>query len=86
MARKKKAQLRFALEHDPGPGRLQGVVKQEGGGLAIYVKGYGNAAADPSPVAALVFQDGRLRLLSFPNYENPEPMTIELEGAAEPRT
>lgn len=69
---------RFVLDGDPD-GRLRGTIKQEGGGLTIYVDGYG----DSQPVAGLVYQDGKLKLLAFPEIRNEEPVTVELQGAKE---
>jgi hypothetical protein len=77
----------FILRDDPTSGKnLRGRVVKEGGGIAIYVDGFGNAEAPPgkAPVAALVLQDGELKLVTFPDYNNPEHTTINLDGAKAP--
>jgi hypothetical protein len=76
----------FILKNDPTGGSLRGRVVKEGGGLAIYIDGFGNAEAggEKSPVAWLVLQDGHLRMVTFPNYDSPEHMTVDLDGAKIP--
>lgn len=69
----------FTLFDDPGPGKMKGKIVEEGGGLSVYFDGYN----DGQPVAALVFHDGRLKLLAFPDINNEEPVAIDLEGAKE---
>lgn len=70
--------LFFTLTDDPDPKKtLKGRAVDEGGSLMIYVDGYGEGA----PVASLILQDGRLRLITFPDINSEEATTIELEGA-----
>ncbi len=76
----------FTLEDDPNSDhQLKGRIVEENGALSIFVDGYGNAAVAPGEgvVAALVLQDGNLRLLAFPDYHSEEPEHIELEDARE---
>jgi hypothetical protein len=71
-----KKEFRFILNDDPEPSRIRrGVVVQEAGGLTIYVEGYN----DDQPIAGLVLQDGKLKLLAFDEYGSEEPKTIEIE-------
>lgn len=89
MAKKKAKRLKkssFHIDNDPNTGqRLYGKTIMLSGGLGIYVKGYGNREVPGyAPVAFLVLQDGNLRLHVLPDYNNPEPVMIDLEGAKEP--
>lgn len=71
--------LKFTLIDDPNPSnKLKGTAHDDNGGLMIYVDGYGQ---EGQPVAGLVMQDGRLRLMAFNNVDSDEPVTIEMEGA-----
>jgi hypothetical protein len=79
--------MTFVLRDDPAGGKnLKGRIVKEGGGIGIYVDGFGNAEGPPGkmPVAALVLQDGQLKLVTFPDYNNPEHTTINLDGAKIP--
>lgn len=71
-----KKEFRFVLNNDPAPHeRLRGVVLQEAGGLTLYVEGYN----EDQPIAGLVLQDGKLKLLAFDEYGSEEPKTIVIE-------
>lgn len=75
--------MKFILHDDPGGKVLRGKIVKEGGGLGIYIDGFGNDEALPgkAPVAWLVLQDGHLRLVTFPDHTNPEHVTVDLDGA-----
>jgi len=79
--------MNFTLKDEPSSGKtLRGRVVKEGGSLEIYINGFGNAElpAGQGPVAALVLQDGHLRLVTLPTYDSPEHTTIDLDGAKAP--
>lgn len=69
--------MTFTLINDPGSRKISGSAVEENGALLIHVDGYYGGL----PVAALILQDGRLRLLAFDDNNSDEPKTIELEGA-----
>ncbi len=76
--------MKFVLENDGDQDiRKAGHVKELAGGLAIYVNGYGNAHGGglKAPIAYLVLQDGKLRVILSPDYTSENTETVELEGA-----
>jgi len=77
----------FQIEADPSRKLIPGRVSFGEGVLELYLDGYGNCTMEPghAPVAALVHQDGRPRLLVFADYDSEEPThTIDLSKAKEP--
>ena len=75
--------MEFTIKDDPGNAEIKGRVGVEPGGLMIYADGHGNEHCGdaPCPVAALVMQDGKLRLLTWPDFKREDVSVQELDGA-----